>query len=95
MNDIKIFENKEFGKIEAIELNGEWRFELYSIGMALGQVKEAKGNFYPRKERIDENAKNAGIKPVVHDGQLWITEPEMYDLMFETHTERVRPLKNG
>lgn len=93
MNEIKIFENKDFGKIEAIELNGEWRFELYSIGMALGQVKESKGNFYPRKERIDENVKNAGIKPVVHDGQLWITEPEMYDLMFETHTERVKPFK--
>lgn len=93
MNEIKIFENKDFGKIQAIELNGEWRFELYSVGMALGQVKEAKGNLYPRKERIDENVKNAEIKPVVHDGQLWITEPEMYDLMFETHTEKVKPFK--
>lgn len=93
MNEIKVFENKEFGKIEAIELNGEWRFELYSVGMALGQIKESKGNFYPRKERIDENAKNADIEPVVHNGQLWITEPEMYDLMFETHTERVKPFK--
>lgn len=93
MNEIKVFENKDFGKIEAIELNGEWRFELYSVGMALGQMKEAKGNLYPRKERIDENVKNAEIKPVVHNGQLWITEPEMYDLMFETHTERVKPFK--
>lgn len=93
MNEIKIFENKDFGKIQAIELNGEWRFELYSVGMALGQVKEAKGNLYPRKERIDENVKNAEIKTVVHDGQLWITEPEMYDLMFETHTEKVKPFK--
>lgn len=93
MNEIKIFENKDFGKIKAIELDGEWRFELYSVGMALGQVKEAKGNFYPRKERIDENVKNAEIEPVVHNGQLWITEPEMYDLMFETHTEKVKPFK--
>ncbi len=61
--------------------------------MALGQVKESKGNLYPRKERIDENVKNAGIEPVVHNGQLWITEPEMYDLMFETHTEKVKPFK--
>lgn len=93
MNEIKIFENKDFGKIKAIELDGEWRFELYSVGMALGQVKEAKGNLYPRKERIDENVKNAEIEPVVHNGQLWITEPEMYDLMFETHTEKVKPFK--
>lgn len=93
MNEIKIFENKDFGRIEAIELNGEWRFELYSVGMALGQVKESKGKFYPRKERIDENVESAGIKPVVHNGQLWITEPEMYDLMFETHTEKVKPFK--
>ncbi len=93
MNEIKIFENKDFGKIEVLELNGEWRFELYSVGMALGQVKESKGNLYPRKERIDENVKNAGIEPVVHNGQLWITEPEMYDLMFETHTEKVKPFK--
>jgi len=93
MNEIKIFENKNFGKVEVAEINGEWRFELYSVGMALGQVKMAKGNLYPRKERIDENAKNTEIKPVVHNGQLWITEPEMYDLMLETHTEKVKPFK--
>ncbi len=28
MNEIKIFENKDFGKIEVLELNGEWRFEI-------------------------------------------------------------------
>jgi hypothetical protein len=38
--------------------------------MALGQIKEAKGNLYPRKERIDENLKNAEIKPVVRNGQI-------------------------
>lgn len=26
MNEIKIFENSDFGKIQVIELNGEWRF---------------------------------------------------------------------
>lgn len=90
---IKIFNNPEFGTVNVFEYSGEVYFELYSVGMALGQTKEAKGRLYPRKERIDENVKNADIKPVVHNGQLWITEAQLYDLMFEVHTDKVKPFR--
>lgn len=76
-----------------IEENGEPLFEVYSTGMALGQVKYAKGKVYPRKDRIDENLKSAEISAVVRDGQLYITEPQLYDLMLEMKTDKVKPFR--
>lgn len=84
------FENSDIA-VEMID--GQWMFELYAVGMALGQVKVAKGISYPRKDRIDENAKNADIKPVVHNGQPFITESQVYDLMLETRTDKCRAFR--
>ena len=58
-------------------------FEIYSTGMALGYAKTAKGKQYPRTERIDKTIKNADISTVVHDGQLFMNENQLYDFMFE------------
>ena len=63
-------------------------FELYSTGMALGQVKIAKGIAYPRKDRIDTNIKNAGISTVVRNGQQYLTESQLYDFMLEAKTKK-------
>ena len=90
MNEIKIFEGTQ---VHIIEVDGEPLFEVYSIGMALGQVKIAKGQKYPRKDRIDENLKSAEIMPVVHNGQLFITEEQLYDLMLEMKTDKVKPFR--
>lgn len=79
--------------IEIAEIDGDLYFEVYSTGMALGQAKVSKGRLYPRKERIEENIKNAEIVPVVHNGQLYISEPQLYDFMFEVHTDKVKPFK--
>lgn len=84
------FENT---KVEVITLNGQPMFELYSTGMALGQTKTAKGKTYPRKDRINENVKSAEITPVVRNGQQYITEPQLYDLMLEIKTEKVKPFR--
>ena len=89
-NQLMVFEKVE---VEVTEINGEPMFELYSTGAALGQVKMAKGINYPRKERIDENVKNADIKPVVHNGQRWINESQLYELMLEVKTDKVRPFR--
>ena len=72
---------------------GELLFELYTTGMALGYVKIAKGNLYPRKDRIDKTVKNAEISTVVHDGQQYLTEEQLYDFMLEAKTEKCKPFK--
>lgn len=76
-----------------ISKNGDLEFELYSTGMALGQTKIAKGLMYPRRDRIDANIKSAEIKPVVHNGQQYLTESMLYDLMLEMKTEKVKPFR--
>lgn len=90
MNDVMVFEDK---KVEVSIINGEPMFEVYSVGMALGQVKMAKGNLYPRKDRIDENIISAELTPVVHNGQRYINECQLYDLMLEMKTEKVKPFR--
>lgn len=91
-------ENKILKKFEVTDviikvIEGVPMFELYSTGMALGYVKTAKGKQYPRTERIDKTIKNAKITTVVHDGQLWMNENQLYDFMFETHTEKCKPFR--
>ena len=94
MNEIMKFEDTE---VEIIEINGEPHFEVYSTGMALGQVKSVVRNVqtyrYPFKERIDQNIKNAGIVPVIRDGRQYIDEAQLYDLMLEMKTDKCRPFR--
>ena len=87
MKKLMKFENSD---IQMIQIEGIWYFELYSVGMALGQFRIAKGKKYPAKDRIDKNAKNAEIKPVVRNAQPFITEEQLYDLMLETRTDKCR-----
>jgi phage antirepressor YoqD-like protein len=78
----------------AIEvINGVPMFELYSTGMALGYVKTAKNKQYPRTERINNIVKKAEISTVVHDGQLFINENQLYDFMIEAHTDKCKPFR--
>ena len=91
MNKIMKFDNTN---INIIEENGEPLFEIYSTGMALGQVKKnARGVLYPRKDRIEENLKNADIQPCVRNGHRYISESQLYDLMLEVKTDRVKPFR--
>lgn len=69
-------------------------FEIYSVGMALGQVKKnAVGELYPRKDRIDQNLKSAEIHHCVRNGHKYINESQLYDLMLEMKTEKVKPFR--
>lgn len=91
MTNLMKFENCN---VEIIHDNNEgFLFELYSTGMALGQTKVVKGICYPRKERIKANILNAEITPVVRNGQQYLTESQLYDLMLEVKTEKVKPFR--
>ena len=80
-------ENRILKKFEATDvtieiIDGVPMFELYSTGIALGYVKSntVKGKTYYqcRKDRVDKTVKNAGIKPLVHDGLILLNENIKY-----------------
>ena len=74
-------------------IDGTPMFELYAVGMALGQLKTAKGKNYARKDRIDENLKNAEITPCVRNGHKYIDESQLYDFMLEARTDKCRKFR--
>lgn len=91
MNKIVKFENTA---IDVQIIDGTPMFELYAVGMALGQIKKnSKGVSYARKDRIDENVKSAEIQPCVRNGHKYITESQIYDLMLETKTDKCRTFR--
>lgn len=97
-NEIKLMiQEFEGNGVEIIVKNNEVLFELYSTGMALGQVKNntVNGKTYTqcRKDRVDQNVKNADIKPLVHNGLKYLTEEMLYDLMLEMKTDKVKPFR--
>lgn len=91
MQELMQFEGSNVEIIQ--DENGNPLFEVYSTGMALGHVKYAKDKPYPRKDRIDENLKNAEIMAVVHNGQLFINETQLYDFMLEARTDKCRKFR--
>lgn len=95
-------ENKILKKFEATDvtielIDGVPMFELYSTGMALGYVKsnKIKGKTYYqcRKDRVDKTLKNANIIGLVHDGLTLLNENQLYDFMFEAHTDKCKPFR--
>jgi|GEM_PF-2618876 len=94
--ELKVLNEAEFEgqNIKIIIENDEPLFELYSVGMALGQVvKNSKGIIYPNKKRIDKNIENAEIKPCLRDANKYLTEEMLYDLMLEMKTDKVKPFR--
>lgn len=91
MQELMQFEDNNVEIIQ--DENGNPLFEVYSTGMALGHIKYAKDKPYPRKDRIDENLKSAEITAVVHNGQLFINESQLYDFMLEARTDKCRKFR--
>lgn len=83
------FENSN---IKIIEVNGEWLFEVYSVGMALGYVVygKNKNNPFPNKARINKTLENAEIKGCLHGVNTYLTESQVYNFMIEAHTQKCR-----
>lgn len=90
MNELMKFEGMN---VSILIENDEPLFELYSTGMALGQVVKAKGVLYPNKKRIEQNVQSAEIQPVLRNAKLYITESQLYDLMLEMKTDKVKPFR--
>lgn len=87
----KIFEGTP---VEIItDENGEPLFELYSTGMALGYITNADDKQYPHKTRIEKTLQNAEIKLFVHGVQKYLTEPMLYDFMFEAKTDKCKSFR--
>ena len=95
LNTVFLKEIEDFDgmKVDIILIDDEPMFELYSTGMALGQVKAAKGKLYPRKERIARTLELAEITAVVYDGELYLTEDMLYDFMLEARTEKCKKFR--
>lgn len=91
MNKLMIFEGNNVEIIRGE--NGEPLFELYSTGMALGQIVMAKGTAYANKKRIEKNISNAGIEPVLRNAKLYLTEEMLYDFMLEAKTDKCRAFR--
>ena len=96
-NQMQIFEQFQGLRVDIIVEDGELLFEVYSTGMALGHVDikflQAGEKHYPRKDRIDRDLISAGIKPCVRDRHKYITESQLYDLMLEMRTDKVKPFR--
>lgn len=90
MNQLQVFKHQEFGTLEVIQLNGKEMFNLENAAWSLGYTKVAKGKTYLRKDRIEKVIQKADISVVVHDGQPYITEDGLYELIFESETEKAK-----
>lgn len=89
-----VFEDKE---VQVEIINDEVMFEVYSVGSALGYSRwtESKGKKYFKieKSRIDTIVKNAEIPTLAHGGQTFITEPQLYDFMLESRTDKCKSFR--
>ncbi|MBY0597732.1 phage antirepressor KilAC domain-containing protein [Bacillus bingmayongensis] len=93
MNQLKVFNHQEFGSLEVIQLNGKEMFNLENAAWSLGYTKVAKGKTYLRKDRIEKVVQKTAISVVVHRGQPYITEDGLYELIFESETEKAKSFR--
>jgi len=61
--------------------------------MALGQADNKCGKLYPKKARIEANIVGAEINLILRNGEKYLTEEMLYDLMFEMKTDKVKPFR--
>lgn len=81
MNEIKIFENPEFGSVRTAEVNGKTYFAGKDIAAALGYVETAKAIREHCKGVYEiDTPTNGGVQPM-----KYITEGDVYRLI--THSK--------
>ncbi|WP_448164002.1 phage antirepressor [Bacillus thuringiensis] len=93
MKQLQVFNHQEFGALEVIHLNGKEMFNLENVAWSLGYTKVAKGKTYLRKDRIEKIIQKADISVIVHDGQPYITEDGLYELIFESETQKAKEFR--
>ena len=102
MNELKIFNNTDFGKLTVNQTNDTIYFFLGEVCRHLGYTKQAKGNTYLRKDKIEnicESLEIKGLSPSDNFEQVTIdtdfdttriTEDALYDLILESKAKNAR-----
>lgn len=96
MNELKIFENSEFGKIQVIERNGEPWF----IGKEVAEILGYKDTADALKKHVDEEDKQffkVGETPTLkiksNYGAYIINESGLYSLILSSKLEKAKAFK--
>lgn len=96
MNELKIFENSEFGKIQVIERNGEPWF----IGKEVAEILGYKDTADALKKHVDEEDKQffkVGETPTLkiksNYGAYIINESGLYSLVLSSKLEKAKAFK--
>lgn len=98
MNEVKIFENQEFGKVRTVTIDGEPWFVGKDVAIALGYENASKSI----RDHVDKEDKKVGVQnvtPSVKDslGRIqyptWINESGVYALIFSSRLPSARRFK--
>lgn len=80
MNDLQIFNNEQFGKIRAVEIDGEPWFCLADICKPLGlRAYHCKTRLKPEGIVTRDTPTNSGTQ-----GMLWVNEGNLYRAIFQS-----------
>lgn len=105
MNELKIFSNTEFGKLSVNNTDDGIYFFLGEVCRCLGYTKQAKGNTYLRKDKIEnicESLEIKGLSPSDNFETITldtdfdntrITEDALYDLILESKAKNARKFR--
>lgn len=78
----------EGSNVLMVEKDGCIKFELYSLGMAVGYTTKSKGNFYPHKKRINDLINKYNIDIDIIGGNItYLNEDAMYEFLLCSRTE--------
>ncbi|PEQ60936.1 phage antirepressor [Bacillus cereus] len=91
MNQLQVFNHQEFGALAVIQLDGKEMFNLENAAWSLGYVKaNSTGKKYLRHERIAKVIDKCDIQVCVHSGHKYISESDLYELIFEAETQKAK-----
>jgi anti-repressor protein len=105
MNELKIFNNTEFGKLSVNNTDNGIYFFLEEVCRCLGYTKQAKGNTYLRKDKIVNICESLEIKGLSPSDNfetitlnadfdnVRITEDALYDLILESKAKNARKFR--
>lgn len=87
MNDLKIFENPEFGKVRTVAIDGEPWFVLKDVCEVFGEA-----NYRRVAARLDEDEKGVSqiATPGGNQSMTIVNEPGLYSALFTMQPEKAR-----
>lgn len=91
MNELKVFENEEFGKVRVVEVNGEGWLVGKDVAEVLGYSNASKA----LKDHIDEEDKlnNESLSSLGQRGGMLINESGLYSLVLKSKLPSAKKFK--